>query len=815
MHPLLLLCLRLICGAFPWVAAASAIAAPLAAVDGATTAATAPTPTGAPAAAGSPVEIQQLIDALKDPERRAVLIATLENLQKAVSNTAPAVATPGSAIPTPKPAGVFKPDNLGTQLVALGARLTDTVWTSLLLVVRGIADIPDLLRWLRRVIRDPATLLSGLASTGRLLCVGLLALGGEFLVKRVTHRFYASLASDAYREDSEARAKEGADTEAGPTRPNSESTAKAHRAHRLRLRDRWLLLRRMPFVLMALTVDLLPPLAFLTFATLLSGTPLVEATADRAVILAVVKAYVIVRVAISIIRATVGTPSAHLRLLTISDDAARYLMLWVRRAAVTIVLGYAASQFGLLFGMDSETQQSLLRLTSLLVHVMLVVMVLQSRATVAARLRGSGQGLVGALRHRLANVWHVYAIIFIAGTWIVYAAEIRDGFERLIYFMLSTLVVGLTARVADILLVGALDRTLSAAQNGSSRSARIEERLARYHQPLQILLRLLIIVVAVATLLQVWGLDALGWFARSAIGNRLASSVVTLILTLGIAVILWEATNVALQVYLDGLAQQGAAIRAARLRTIVPLLRNTLLITLMVLTALTVLSEVGVNIGPLLAGASIFGVALGFGSQKLVQDFITGIFLLVENAMHVGDTVTVGGLAGVVEDVSIRTIRLRAADGSLHLIPFSSVSTVTNSNRGIGNAAVAVTVDCDEDSDRVGAVLTKIVQEMRRDRAFANGMLSDLQLWGVDRVDGVTMTLVGQIVCSDWARWEVQREFNRRVKIALRKEDIRMMPTVSVTDFRHPLDVKLERPAAMQQALDARRPPVQTHDEIG
>jgi small-conductance mechanosensitive channel len=183
--------------------------------------------------------------------------------------------------------------------------------------------------------------------------------------------------------------------------------------------------------------------------------------------------------------------------------------------------------------------------------------------------------------------------------------------------------------------------------------------------------------------------------------------------------------------------------------------------------------------------------------------------------MHVGDTVTVGGLAGVVEDVSIRTIRLRAADGSLHLIPFSSVSTVTNSNRGIGNAAVAVTVDCDEDSDRVGAVLTKIVQEMRRDRAFANGMLSDLQLWGVDRVDGVTMTLVGQIVCSDWARWEVQREFNRRVKIALRKEDIRMMPTVSVTDFRHPLDVKLERPAAMQQALDARRPPVQTHDEIG
>jgi moderate conductance mechanosensitive channel len=145
-------------------------------------------------------------------------------------------------------------------------------------------------------------------------------------------------------------------------------------------------------------------------------------------------------------------------------------------------------------------------------------------------------------------------------------------------------------------------------------------------------------------------------------------------------------------------------------------------------------------------------------------------------------------------------LRLRAMDGSVHLIPFSSVSTVTNSNRGLGNAAIAVTVDYEEDSDRVGAVLTKIAVEMRSDKAFANGMLSDLQLWGVDRVDGTTMTLAGQIVCTDRARWDVQREFNRRVKIAFQEEGIRMMPTVSVTGFRHPLDIRLERPAVAKQA---------------
>jgi moderate conductance mechanosensitive channel len=791
----LTLLLLLICGAFPCIAWASAVAAQLAEANGATTAGAATAPIDAPEAATGSVETQQLIETLKDPNRRGALIATLENLQKAASHAPSAAATPGSISPAAtKPAGAVQPDNLGAQLISRGVRMADTILASLLLVVRGIADLPDLLRWVRSVTQDPAMLLEGLASAGLLLGVVLIALGGELLVWRMTHRIYVSLASDSHHDSSKTQGKEAVDPE-----PMTE----AHADRLSNLGDRWLLLRRLPFILMALVVDLLPPLTFLAIATLLSGTPLVASSADRTVTLATVDAYVTVRVATAVVRATVGASSAYLRLLPISDEAARYLMVWTRRLAVTIVFGYTVSELGLLFGMDSDTQQGLLRLTGLIVQIMLVVIVLQSREKVAARLRGSGQGFFGTLRRRLANLWHIYAIIFIVGTWIIFAAGIHNGFERLIYFIFSTMGVGLGARVADILLVSAFDRMLSLAQNGSSRFALLAERLARYRQPSRVLLRSLISAVAVVTLLQVWGLNALGWFARSTIGSRLTSSVSTLILTLGVAVILWESANVALQVYLDGLAQQEAAIRAARLRTIVPLLRNTLLITLTVLTALTVLSELGINIGPLLAGASIFGVAIGFGSQKLVQDFITGIFLLVENAMQVGDAVTVGGLAGVVEDLSIRTIRLRAGDGSLHLIPFSSVSTVTNASRGIGNAAVAVTVDCEEDSDRVGAILTRIVAEMRRDKAFADGMLTDLQLWGVDRVDGVTMTLAGQIVCTDRARWDVQREFNRRVNIALRAEDIRMMPTVTVTDFRRSLDVKLDRPTAGNRAADA------------
>lgn len=739
------------------------------------------TAAGAAAPVMSATDARQMIDTLNDPARRAALVKTLENLEK--------VALPG--VPAAqKPAVALSPDSLGAQLLAHGAQFADTIWASLLVGVRGAGDIPALWRWLQDVAQNPATLLDGAIAVGSLLGVVLLAFAGRWLARRMTRRFYLSLAADASRQDSAAQAGTVANDGAVTTAATPPSLL-------MSLQDGWLLLLRLPIILMAFTVDLLPPLVFLAIATLVSGTPLVASSGVRTALLAVVDAFVMVRIVIAVARATFGAPSARLRLLPVSDDTAHYLMIWVRRIAAVIVVGYAVTEFGALFGMDSETREALLRLVSLLVHVMLIVMVLQSRASVAARLSGTGQGFWGTLRRRIASVWHIYAIAFIAAGWVIYAYEIRNGLAELLHFMLWTIVVALAARIADIVLVGALDRGFSAAHDHAAQYGHIEERVSHYRQPVRVLLRLSISVLATITLLQLWGIDVFGWFRQGELGGRIADSSVTLLVTLGVAVALWEAVNIAMQVYLDRLAREGVAVRAARLQTIVPLLRNSLLIVLMVLIALTAMSELGVNIGPLLAGASIFGVAIGFGSQKLVQDFITGIFLLLENAMQVGDFVTAGGLSGTVENLSIRTLRLRAGDGSVHVIPFSSVSTVTNANRGLGNASVAVTVDYLEDSERVAAVLTGIAKEMREDTAFATGILSDLQLWGVDRVDGSTMTLAGQIVCTDSARWGVQREFNRRVKIAFQTAGIRMMP--ATTAVQRPLEIKMERMAVAKQ----------------
>jgi small-conductance mechanosensitive channel len=265
--------------------------------------------------------------------------------------------------------------------------------------------------------------------------------------------------------------------------------------------------------------------------------------------------------------------------------------------------------------------------------------------------------------------------------------------------------------------------------------------------------------------------------------------------TIGIAVLaaaaIWEVCNALMDRQVNMLSREGHYARAARLRTFQPMLRTALLCLIVTVVGLTTLSEIGVNVAPLLAGAGIVGIAIGFGSQKLVQDLITGLFLLLENTVQVGDNVSVSGLSGTVENVSIRTIRLRAGDGSVHIVPFSAVTTITNSSRGAGNAAVSVNVSYKEDTDRAGQILKDIVAEMRREAEYRQAIRGDLELWGVDKVDGSMVSIVGQIRCTDSGRWPVQREFNRRMKQKFQEAGIEIASTgqTILMQFPQPADM--------------------------
>jgi moderate conductance mechanosensitive channel len=271
-------------------------------------------------------------------------------------------------------------------------------------------------------------------------------------------------------------------------------------------------------------------------------------------------------------------------------------------------------------------------------------------------------------------------------------------------------------------------------------------------------------IIAVLGLLQIYGLHSMTWLMTSDVGNHVASGLGTLAVTIGLAFAVWEAVNIAIQMQLETLRREAQAARSARLRTLLPMIRTTLAISVVVIAGLMVLSEIGVDVAPLLAGAGIAGVAIGFGSQKLVQDVITGVFLLLENTMQVGDVVKVGDQTGVVESLSVRTIRLRTEDGSVVVIPFSAVTTVINMTRDYSRAVISVNVAVGEDVDRVIETMRTIVREMRQEDAWSGIILDDLEVFGLDRFTDTALQIKCRIMCTPFGRWPVGREFNRRLR---------------------------------------------------
>ena len=204
--------------------------------------------------------------------------------------------------------------------------------------------------------------------------------------------------------------------------------------------------------------------------------------------------------------------------------------------------------------------------------------------------------------------------------------------------------------------------------------------------------------VAVMLLLNAWGLfDFWNWLHYGA-GEKTVDILIRIALILFFSAIGWTILASLIE---NRLASDihGRPLPSARTRTLLTLFRNALAVIISTITIMIVLSEIGVNIAPLLAGAGALGLAISFGSQTLVKDIITGIFIQFENGMNTGDLVTIGPLTGTVERMSIRSVGVRQDTGAYHIIPWSSITTFANFVRGIGSVVANYDVDRHEDAD--------------------------------------------------------------------------------------------------------------------
>ena len=206
--------------------------------------------------------------------------------------------------------------------------------------------------------------------------------------------------------------------------------------------------------------------------------------------------------------------------------------------------------------------------------------------------------------------------------------------------------------------------------------------------------------------------------------------------------------------------------RQKRAQTLSHIVRVVTTTTLFVVTGMLILSEIGVNLAPILAAAGIGGLAIGFGAQNLVRDVITGFFILLEDHIRVGDVVKVGEFAGVVENITLRVLTLRDLDGSLHVIPHSAVTIVTNMSKDFSFALLDVGVAYREDVDEVVVILREVGAELRRDPEFASDILEDLEVLGVSEFASSQVTITIRMKTAPIKQWRIGREFRRRIKKA-------------------------------------------------
>ena len=255
-------------------------------------------------------------------------------------------------------------------------------------------------------------------------------------------------------------------------------------------------------------------------------------------------------------------------------------------------------------------------------------------------------------------------------------------------------------------------------------------------------------------------------------------SAVTLIRVTGTILIAWLVHRLAMRVMRSWLRRIGRQVadteQARRAETLGRVLHNLATVIVTLIAGILVLSELGVSAAPILGAAGVVGLAVGFGAQSLVKDFVAGFFLLFENQIARGDFIDVAGKSGTVEDVRLRYVQLRDYDGNVHFVPNGLITTVTNSSRGFAYAVVEVGVVYGADLTMVYAALRAVAQQLRADPAFAPSIEEQLEISGVERLDGAAVTVRCRLRVRPLEQWRVRREFLQRLKLEFDRQGIQL-----------------------------------------
>jgi small conductance mechanosensitive channel len=201
-----------------------------------------------------------------------------------------------------------------------------------------------------------------------------------------------------------------------------------------------------------------------------------------------------------------------------------------------------------------------------------------------------------------------------------------------------------------------------------------------------------------------------------------------------------------------------------RTQTLGAIVRTISIMTILIVASITVLKELGIEIGPILAAAGIVGLAVGFGAQSLVKDVISGFFMLLEDQIRVGDVVQIAGKGGLVEKINLKTTILRDLAGNVHYVPNGHIDVVTNMTKDYSRYVFDIGVAYRENVDEVVEVVKEVDEELRNDPGYKDDILEPIEVLGLDQFANSAVIVKARTTTAPNKQWRVGREFNRRLK---------------------------------------------------
>lgn len=362
-----------------------------------------------------------------------------------------------------------------------------------------------------------------------------------------------------------------------------------------------------------------------------------------------------------------------------------------------------------------------------------------------------------------ALVWHWLASAYFI---VLFFFSLFDPGNSLKFMMGATVrslaIIGIAAFISGM-FTRWIAKTITLSPHTQRNYPELQKRLNGWLSSALKVARFLTVCVAVMLLLNAWGLfDFWHWLHYGA-GEKMVDILIRIALILFFSAVGWTILASLIE---NRLASDihGRPLPSARTRTLLTLFRNALAVIISTITIMIVLSEIGVNIAPLLAGAGALGLAISFGSQTLVKDIITGVFIQFENGMNTGDLVTIGPLTGTVERMSIRSVGVRQDTGAYHIIPWSSITTFANFVRGIGSVVANYDVDRHEDADKANQALKDAVTALMETEDIRGLIIGEPTFAGIVGLTNTAFTLRVSFTTLPLKQWTVRFALDSQVK---------------------------------------------------